>query len=64
MAISDYDGKKAAVATIQRQMDQQLDVIRRNNSYSDAGRRTEMAKAVLDARAVVDKMKSEFQTQK
>jgi hypothetical protein len=60
MAISDYDGKKAAVAKIQRQLDEKLDVIRRNKSYSDAGRKTEMAKAVVAARAHVDKMGSDF----
>jgi hypothetical protein len=60
MAISDYDGKKAAVASIQSQLNEQLDAIRRNRSYSDAGRKTEMAKAVLAARAHVDKMKSDF----
>jgi hypothetical protein len=60
MAISDYDGKKAAVASIQRQLDEQLDTIRRNRSYSDAGRKTEMAKAVVAARAHVDKMRSDF----
>jgi hypothetical protein len=60
MAISNYDGKKAAVASIQRHLDDQLDAIRRNGSYSDAGRKTEMAKAVVAARAHVDKMRSDF----
>jgi hypothetical protein len=59
MPISDYYGKKAAVATIQRQVDEQLDVIRRNKSYSDEGRNAEMAKVLFAARARVAEMKSE-----
>ena len=42
-------GEKTAVAGIQRCLDGQLDSIRSNRSYSDTGRKTEMAKAVLAA---------------
>ena len=56
----DYDGKKAAVASIQRRLDGQLDAIRSTRSYSDAGRKAEMAKAVLAARAQVEKLRREF----
>ena len=58
--LSDYDGQKAAVARIQRRLDGQLDTIRNTRAYSDTGRKTEMAKAVLAARAQVEKLKSEF----
>ncbi|BBX69711.1 hypothetical protein [Mycolicibacterium psychrotolerans] len=60
MQISDFDGKRAAVASVQRQLDEQLDAIRRNRSLSDAGRKAELAKVVLAARARVDKMRSDF----
>ena len=60
MSLSDYDGQKAAVASIQRRLDGQLDTIRNTRSYSDAGRKAEMAKAVLAARAQVERLKSEF----
>ena len=60
MSLSDYDGQKAAVASIQRRLDGQLDTIRNTRSYSDAGRKAEMAKAVLAARAQVEGLKSEF----
>lgn len=59
MSLRDYFGKKAAVASIQRRLDEQLDTIRNTGSYSDAGRKAEMAKAVLAARAQVEKL-SEF----
>ena len=49
-------GPTTAVASIQRQLDEHLDAIRGQRSYSEAGRKTEMAKAVLAARADVDKM--------
>ena len=60
MSLSDYDDQKAAVARIQRRLDEQLDTIRNTRSYSDAGRKAEMAKAVLAARAQVEKLRSEF----
>ena len=52
-ALSDDAGQKAAVAGSQRCVDEQLDSIRSNHSYSDTGRKTEMAKAVLASRAQV-----------
>jgi hypothetical protein len=60
MGLSNYEGKMAAVASVQRQLDEQLDAIRGQRSFSDAGRKTEMAKSVLAARAHVDKMRSDF----
>ncbi|MBJ7340634.1 hypothetical protein [Mycolicibacterium sp.] len=60
MAISDYDSKRAVVASIQQQLEQQCDTIRRNRSLSDAGRKSELAKAVLAARTRVDKLRSDF----
>jgi hypothetical protein len=60
MGTSEYDGKMVAVASIQRQLDDHLTAIRGQRSFSDAGRKTEMAKSVLAARAQVDKMRSEF----
>jgi hypothetical protein len=60
MGISEYDGPTARVDSIQRQLDEHLDAIRGQRSFSDAGRKTEMAKSVLAARAHVEEMKSEF----
>jgi hypothetical protein len=60
MRLSDYDGKKAAVASVQHQLQEQCDAIRRNRSFGDAGRKAELAKAALAARARVDKMRSDF----
>jgi hypothetical protein len=60
MGISDYDGPTAAVAAIQRQLDEHVDALRGQRAFSDAGRKTEMAKSLLTARAHVDKMRSEF----
>ena len=60
MSLSYYTGKKAAVAGIQRRLDEQLNTIRNNRSYSDSGRKSEMAKRVLVARAEMNKMKSNF----
>jgi hypothetical protein len=59
MRISDYSGKMAAVASVQRQLDEQLDAIRQQRTYSQTGRKTEMAKAVLAARDHVTKMRSD-----
>ena len=60
MSLEDYDDKKAAVARIQRRLDEQLDTIRNTRSYSDKGRKAEMAKAVLAARAQVEELRSGF----
>jgi hypothetical protein len=60
MGISEYEGPTARVASIQRQLDQDLDAIRGQRSFSNAGRKAEMAKSVLAARSSVEKMKAQF----
>ena len=60
MALSDYDPQKAAVSRVQSRLDEKLEAIRSIRGYSEAGRKTEMAKAVVAARAEVENMKEQF----
>ena len=55
-----YAEPAAAVASIQRDLDEQIDAIRGLRSFSDAGRKTEMAKLVLAARERVNQMRTDF----
>ena len=60
MALSDYDPQKAAVSRVQSRLDEKIEAIRSIRGYSEAGRKTEMAQAVVAARAEVEAMKKEF----
>jgi hypothetical protein len=60
MALSDYDAPKASIASIQRRLNETVEGIRANRSFTPQGRKVEMAKAVLTARNQTEKLKAEF----
>jgi hypothetical protein len=60
MSIEHYDGARAKIARIHSRLNSQLDDIRHNQSYSESGRRVEMAKATLAARQEADALKAAF----
>ena len=59
-----YDDSRAKIARIQSRLNSQIDDIRHNTSYSESGRRAEMAKMTLVARKEVDKLKAAFLTER
>lgn len=64
MPLSDYDGPKAAVAGIQRRLNDTIEEIRSNRSYTPQGRKREMARAVMNARKQADKLKADTVAQR
>ncbi|MCZ8380352.1 hypothetical protein O6P37_15900 [Mycobacterium sp. CPCC 205372] len=64
MQNTEYEEPAIAVAAIQRELDRQVDAIRSQRSFSDAGRKTELAKSVLAARERVQQMRSDFASER
>jgi hypothetical protein len=60
MALKHYEESRGKVSRIQSRLNQTIDDIRNNRSYSEAGRRAEMAKATLAARKEADALKTAF----
>lgn len=60
MAIEGYEEPRGKVARIQSRLNQTIEDIGNNRSYSDSGRRAEMAKATLDARKEADALRTEL----
>ena len=50
MALKHYEESRGKVSRIQSRLNQTIEDIRNNRSYSESGRRAEMAKATLAAR--------------
>lgn len=60
MAIEGYEEPRGKVARIQSRLNQTIEDIRNNRSYSDSGRRAELAKATLQAKKEVAALKADF----
>jgi hypothetical protein len=59
VSLTDYDAVREKVARVQQRLNADVNAIRSNGSYSDAGRKREMAKAVLDAKNSVAKIRDQ-----
>jgi hypothetical protein len=59
MSLSDYDAVREKVATVQQRLNSTINEIRDSRSYTSQGRRVEMAKAVLDAKNSVAKIRDQ-----
>ena len=51
LALKNYQQSRGQITRIQSRLNQTIEDIRNNRSYSDSGRRAEMAKATFDARS-------------
>ena len=60
MAIEGYEEPRGKVARIQSRLNQTIEDIRNNRSYSDSGRRAELAKATLQAKKEAAALKADF----
>ena len=61
MAIKDYGDARGKVAGIQNRLNQTITDIRSNPSYSEQGRRAELAKATLRANQEAQALRAQFQ---
>lgn len=64
MPTTDYSSSKRLVADIQKRLDQAVSEIRANRSLTEAGRKREIAKSVLEARKQAASAKSSFAAQR
>jgi hypothetical protein len=62
MAIDHYEESRTRIRSIQTGLDRTVESLRANTSLSEQGRRIEMAKALVDARKKVDRVKTEAVT--
>ena len=60
MALKNYEESRGKITRIQSRLNQTIEDIGNNRSYSDSGRRAEMAKATLDARKEADALRTEL----
>jgi len=60
MALSDYLAARAKVADIQQRLNAAIGDIRANESFSEQGRRQEMAKVALKAKQDAEALKERF----
>lgn len=60
MGLQQYDEVKQKVAAIQQRLDNAVREIRDNQSFSESGRRGEMAQAVLQAKKDADSLRDKF----
>ncbi|OYN78897.1 hypothetical protein [Mycolicibacterium sphagni] len=57
-----YDEHHRRIASIQSRLDNTIESLRNNSSLSDRGRRAEMARATVNAKQMVDRLKTEVVT--
>jgi hypothetical protein len=62
MSLDSYADSRRRISQIQSRLDETIESLRANTSLSDQGRRAEMAKATLDARKMVERVKTEVVT--
>ena len=59
MSLSDYDAVREKVAGVQQRLNANITEIRSNRSFTPQGRKREMARAVIDAKANLAKIKDQ-----
>jgi hypothetical protein len=60
MSLDHYSDARRRISSIQHNLDQNIESLRRNPSLSTQGRRAEMAKATLDAQQMVARVRNEI----
>jgi hypothetical protein len=62
MSLDHYEESRRRISRIQARLDEQIESLRANTSLTDQGRRAEMAKAVVEAKQMADRVKTEAVT--
>jgi hypothetical protein len=62
MSVDSYEESRTKIRGIQSRLDRTVESLRSNTSLSEKGRRVEMAKATVEARKMVDRVKAEVVT--